>query len=368
MYGLFVKRHFEATALYCPSSLIYAHAVGGLSQKFEVVITEKKNSTEVIVYYRDCIKAIPGITPLVKGWRFVTALRKGVKVLKNKNKKFNFIHIHILSILGIFGLYYKYFRGIPYGITEHWSRYLPATGNYAGQLRKMLTKKVVAHADFVSTVTENLRLAMLNHGLGNKNYFVLPNVVAPEFYKDFQGENKERPFTFVHLSSFEDKSKNISGIIRVIEKLGRERDDFLFRIIGDGMDFEELKSFAEETISYKNLVEFTGLLEGDALVRALHNADVMVIFSHYENFPVVINEAFVLGLPVIATRVGGIPEMVDGDSGVLISPDDEEALVRVLKQFINHEIIFNKKKIKEKYRSKFSLESVGKILCGKYSL
>ena len=289
------------------------------------------------------------------------------KSLYELNKKFNFIHIHILSRLGIFGLYYKYFRGIPYGITEHWSRYLPVTGNYGGGFRKILTKRVVSKANFVSTVTENLHQAMVSHGLKNDNYFVLPNVVAQEFYSEVENKNKEKPFTFVHLSSFEDKSKNISGIIRVIEKLSRERDDFLFKIIGDGMDFNELKAYAKDTISNKNLIEFTGLLEGDNLVKELSQADVMVIFSNYENFPVVINEAFVLGLPVIATRVGGIPEMVDADSGILISPEDEEALTGVMEQFLNHDIIFDKEKIKAKYRRRFSLESVGRMLFEKYS-
>ena len=152
MYGLFVKKHFEATTLFCPSMLIYAHAMEQLPQRFEVIVSEKPNQTEVIVYYRDFNKVIPGITPLVKGWRFISAVRKGIKELKNRNKKFNFIHIHILSRLGIFGLYYKYFQGISYGVTEHWSRYLPVTGNYGGLLRKALTKRVVAKANFISKV------------------------------------------------------------------------------------------------------------------------------------------------------------------------------------------------------------------------
>ena len=368
MYGLFVKRHFEATSLFCPAMLIYAHAVADANHKFDMVVTEKPNQTEIVVYYRDFEKKIPLITSFIKGVRFVVAIRKGIKELKQRKKKFSFIHIHILSRLGVFGLYYKWFYGINYGITEHWSRYLPITGNYTGYMRKLLTKSVVAKASFVTTVTENLRQAMLSHGLKNDNYFVLPNVAAPEFYDEVIPTNLGQPFTFVHLSSFEDKSKNISGIIRVIEKLSGERDDFRFKIIGDGMDFEALKSYTEEVVTNKKIVEFTGLLEGKALVKELSQADAMVIFSNYENFPVVINEAFVLGLPVIATAVGGIPEMVDKENGVLIPAGDEEALQRALNQFINKEVSFRRDLISKKYGKVFSPENVGQLLVEKYKI
>jgi len=231
----------------------------------------------------------------------------------------------------------------------------------------LLTKSVVAKASFVTTVTENLHHAMLGHGLQNKNYFVLPNVVAPEFYEVVLPQQKSKPITFVHLSSFEDKSKNISGIIKVIEKLSHERNDFLFKFIGDGMDFGKLQDYAQKTISNPAVIEFAGLLEGKTLVDELATADVMVIFSNYENFPVVINEAFVLGLPVIATNVGGIPEMVDQDSGVLIDAGDEDALIEALNQFLNQEVSFDRNQIQAKYQNKFSPQLVGKLLFEKYS-
>lgn len=368
MYGLFVKRHVEATALYGQATLIYTHAVEKLADKYEVSITENSNQLEVIVYYRDFCRHIPGITSLIKGLRFVVAVRKGFKELRINGLKPDFIHIHILSRLGIFGLYYKLFHRINYGITEHWSRYLPNTGNYGGFMRKMLTKRVVANANFVTTVTENLHQAMLSHGLKNKNYFVLPNVVAPEFYNVEVSQQKTKPTTFIHLSSFEDKSKNISGIIRVIEKLSQQRDDFIFKIIGDGMDFQKLKSYAEEIISHQEVVEFTGLLEGEALVEEIVQADAMVIFSNYENFPVVINEALVLGIPVIATQVGGISEMVNDKCGVLIPKGDEEALQKMLSQFLNKELDFDENLIQNKYSEKFSPKYLGKLLWDKYDL
>jgi glycosyltransferase involved in cell wall biosynthesis len=75
-----------------------------------------------------------------------------------------------------------------------------------------------------------------------------------------------------------------------------------------------------------------GALAGDAVPEALAALDVLVVPSvWYENAPLVISEAFALGLPVVASRLGGMAEMVtDGKNGILFTPGDAADLARVL--------------------------------------
>jgi glycosyltransferase involved in cell wall biosynthesis len=106
-------------------------------------------------------------------------------------------------------------------------------------------------------------------------------------------------------------------------------------MIGEGMDLDRMKKYADELGIPSNTVHFDGLLEGEALATSLRNASFLVLFSNYENMPVVINEAFASGIPVVATRVGGIAEHVVENTGILVDAGDEAGLSRALSQMLD---------------------------------
>jgi glycosyltransferase involved in cell wall biosynthesis len=367
MFGLFVKQHVEAVAHFTNSHLIYVQPINNLESRFEIQIVKNNNFSEILVYYRDINLSIPGLTELLKAFRYYHAVYKGFAYLKANNLRFDFIHVHVLTRLGLVALFVKLIYNIPFGITEHWSRYLPATNGFRGCFRKNITRKIVANATFVSTVTENLHQAMLKHKLLNDNYFILPNIVNPKlkFISDFPKENK---FTFLHISTFEDKSKNISGIINVISKLEQERNDFRFVFVGDGLDFKKMLALAQQKIKNTELYHFTGILENEHLAEIIMGSHLLVIFSNYENFPVVINECLSFGLPILSTNVGGISEVINDNNGVLINPNAEDELLVEMKNFLNGNYNFDSPKIRAEFEMQFSMESVGKLLIDKYNL
>ena len=76
--------------------------------------------------------------------------------------------------------------------------------------------------------------------------------------------------------------------------------------------------------------------ERDDIAAVLRAADIHVSASHTEGFPNNILEAMCTGLPVIATAVGGVPEMVvDGRTGLLVPPKDPAAMARALESLSN---------------------------------
>lgn len=78
-------------------------------------------------------------------------------------------------------------------------------------------------------------------------------------------------------------------------------------------------------------IEFVGELDHDDAMLAMARCDVFVLPSHTEGFPNVVLEAMALGKPIIATRVGAIPAMLeDGESGLLVPPKDTETLAEAL--------------------------------------
>jgi len=368
MLGLFIQRHAEAAGRYCRVGVVYTHVVDGEGgiKGFDVDFKQENGIPTARVYYSNPEANIPLLTEFVRACCFFRANRKGIRMIKKELGGFDLVHVHILTRLGIIALWTKWTEGKPFMITEHWSRYLNLTGGFKGWLRKRITRLVVKNAAIVTTVTQNLAEAMQIHGLKNANYRLLPNVVSDDFL-NFQKEQKgASKTTFVHVSCFEDKSKNISGLLRMIRSLSDKRKDFIFKLVGEGMDSHSLKQYAKELGLTEETVIFTGLLEGKPLVREMASADLMVVFSNYENFPVVINESFALGVPVIATRVGGIPEFVNEQNGFLIAPGDEKALEETLSGYLDGKIMFDSNRISNEFREAFSPENTGKQLLTMY--
>ena len=246
MPGLFIQRHAESAAKYCKVGVVYTHNFNDKSG--EIYDTEFGTINGVPtakVYYKNPQCKIPGLNGLTKAFRFVKANFIGIKKIKKELGGFDLVHVHILTRLGIIAMFYKVFCNKPFIITEHWSRYLPVTRTYGGAFRKMITEWVVKNAALVTTVTRNLANAMQNQGLKNKNYKVLANVVKEDFYQAEMKNSLKDKKVLLHVSCFEDKSKNISGMLRVVSSLSKKRSDFVLKLVGDGMDFQAMKDYAK---------------------------------------------------------------------------------------------------------------------------
>ncbi len=88
----------------------------------------------------------------------------------------------------------------------------------------------------------------------------------------------------------------------------------------------------------------------------------MVMFSNYENMPVVILEALACGLPVVATRVGGIPEMINQHNGLLVEAGDEAALKDAIMQMSANYSQYDPAKLRASVADVYGFEAVGKVL------
>lgn len=105
--------------------------------------------------------------------------------------------------------------------------------------------------------------------------------------------------------------------------------DLKLRIGGDG-DLQQTKDAAKRC-GVENAVRFEGWVSGREKESLIGQATLLVLPSHYEAFPVSILEAMVHGKPVVATAVGGIPEiLIDGQHGLLVPPKDPQALADAL--------------------------------------
>ena len=361
MFGLFVQRHAEAAALFNDITVIYCHAcerqqdnktTRQQAKKFEIVRTNENNVDTIRVYYKKPKNKIQSLLRLY---------RANMMALK-LCKKPDLIHVHVLTRLGVIAWIQKILHKTPYIITEHWSRYLPGN-DFSGFLRKTACKLVVRNARTVTTVTENLATAMKNHGLKNDNYVVLPNVVNLDMFHI--SEKNNNPCKIIHISCFEDKSKNISGLLESLKIIDDKGIDFQCKLIGEGMDLDLMKEKAKN-LQLINKVSFTGLLQGQALADELSSGDFLVLSSNYENMPVVILEALASGLPVVSTNVGGIKEMIDDTKGILVEPRNKEALAEAMIKMIETHKNYDANYLRNSVIEKYGYESVGMFLSRLY--
>ena len=100
--------------------------------------------------------------------------------------------------------------------------------------------------------------------------------------------------------------------------------------------FEEL---ARE-LGVSDRVEFVGFLDRRGLRRLLDESDAMVFPTHAEGLPRVVIEAMATGLPVISTRVSGIPELLEPD--MMLTPGDTQGLARRIVALIDDDELYRR--------------------------
>ena len=119
--------------------------------------------------------------------------------------------------------------------------------------------------------------------------------------------------------------------------------DVALVVAGDGPERAMLMKMASD-LRIENRVQFTGAISDEAVWSVLGQCSLLVLNSTTENCPHVVLEAMAMGLPVVATRVGGVPEIVEDEvTGVLVNPHDptelRAAIRRVLDDPRSHETL-----------------------------
>jgi glycosyltransferase involved in cell wall biosynthesis len=136
------------------------------------------------------------------------------------------------------------------------------------------------------------------------------------------------------------KIKNFDFLIRTI----KDMPEWKLFIAGDGPDKENLKSQisnlsdGEADLKLQDRVFMLGNLDRESLMKKMQESQIFINSSISESFSFVTVEAMRAGIPVIATNVGGLPEIIEnGKEGILIKPNDKEELLKAIQKMENKE-------------------------------
>jgi glycosyltransferase involved in cell wall biosynthesis len=131
-----------------------------------------------------------------------------------------------------------------------------------------------------------------------------------------------------------DRSKGIYDLLDVVSELRSPIPDIRLVCAGDG-DLEAVREHATR-LGIEDSLTLTGWIGPEEKAQWLKRADVFVLPSYAEGMPVSVMEAMAAGLPVLASAVGGIPDMLtDGVNGFLVAPNDKGTLARLLRRLLH---------------------------------
>lgn len=195
----------------------------------------------------------------------------------------------------------------------------------------IVRRKMLRRADLVvAPSTDTVRRLETVQGISKGKVRVLPWPLDPEFVGLARQANR-----FSHQEKFPvgrvvlsvgrwDASERYKGadlLIRAIAELSRDFRDLQLLLIGSGDDLPRLQQLAQ-TLHVKERVHFFCNFSRQQLADCYAAAEIFALPSTGEGFGLVFLEAMASGKPVIGTRVGGIPDVVeDGQEGLLIEPD-----------------------------------------------
>ena len=170
-------------------------------------------------------------------------------------------------------------------------------------------------------------------GVARSRCFFLPNVVDTDRFSALTPHAGP-----VHLLAAARlvEQKKLDRFLRVIHRLRKQAQTppFSASIAGGGPLETPLKALAAELGLGSDILTFEGPVA--ELAPVYRRANIFVLTSDYEGAPNVILEAMASGLPVVATSVGGVPEIIqDGETGFIVAPGDEEALCTTLLRLMN---------------------------------
>lgn len=202
-----------------------------------------------------------------------------------------------------------------------------------------ITQFGIRQSDGVTAVSHFLKEATIQEFCPDCSIRVIPNFVNTDRVRRFAASELRDRFApggekvLVHMSNFRPV-KRVQDVIHVFDRVQRQRPSVLL-MIGDGPERSNAQYLAGE-LGLSKKVSFLGIV---GLVESyLSVCDLMLLPSETESFGLVALEAMACEVPVVATRTGGLPEVIqDGSTGSLLPVGDVEGMARACIEILQDE-------------------------------
>lgn len=341
-----------------------------------------------------CCRAVPqipwrgGLWRLLNYWIYRWVGQRTLRAALHRQGVPSALHVHAGDkvarlIPGLYDAFRKQQRGaVPLWYTEHWAIFNEVVFDGFGKRGWVFQRdflRLWEKVTIAAPVSLSAQRSMHAYLGGAKPFVLFRNVVDTKVFhlpekkaSDATEDVAELPFAFLHVSSLEPR-KNVLGMLRAFAALKQKHPDWRmqFRIVGGN---NELYLSQARTAAlglgllhiFQPSLAFFGPRDASDVAFQMQHADVFVLFSEMENAPCVIAEAHCCGLPVIATNVAGIPEMIEENNGLLVAPGDEAALMLAMEEAYLQHARWHRSEIAQIAVEKYQPQAVAAVLDKSY--
>lgn len=258
--------------------------------------------------------------PRLKGGGYILYILKELPLIKCLNPDV----VHAQGIVrGIVCVLARKLLGVPCVVWGQGSDvYLPWS------FKEVTSKFVLRNADALIALTEHMKKQMNKIlSIRREDIFVIPNGIDFEFSNNYL-QKKTSPFpkssNNEKIILYVGRLEPVKGVRYLIQAMGILKDrgirNVKLLIVGEGSERKYLEELVKK-LRLEDSVVFVGKVPHKEIPAYMGLADVFVLPSLSEGFPVVILEAMAMGLPIIASRVRGLPEIIkEGENGFLVEP------------------------------------------------
>ena len=198
---------------------------------------------------------------------------------------------------------------------------------------RWMEKETVAHADLVTSPSRSLAELCQDKMQVKKSFSVIPNPIDTSRFIRKGYRDRLSTQVILHVGKFQDL-KNTKVLIQALPEVLKKFPQAKLKLIGSDTltgprrsSYRQMVEGLAHELGVRDKVEFSDMIPRKELIEHYQQARLAVIPSLFENFPFTCLEAMSCGCPVIASNVGGLPEMIeDGVSGFLFQPDNKEEL------------------------------------------
>jgi glycosyltransferase involved in cell wall biosynthesis len=248
------------------------------------------------------------------------------------------VQLNVIQKQGLLALWLKMRYKIPFLIVEHWSGYLPESGQFMQQstTKRRLAYSIAKHASCILTVSQTLENAMKQCGVQASHWGHINNIVDEFFYQGVRNQ-ESGVRNLLHVSCFDERAKNTTALLQGFSVLCQQRKDIHLVMVGTGVDWLAAQRVANDLHIPSERITWTGEQTPQQVCDWMQKADAFVLTSRYETAGVVLSEAAAVGLPILSTPVGIAPQLITPQTGILISQEQannpytlSQALMRIV--------------------------------------
>lgn len=301
--------------------------VGGIAMWTKHIVSHMATLSDVNITLCDFSRKIAGLTisnPIKKwlsaAYDYIWLTHNAIQKVKNFNG--DVVHIctsaSFLLIKDILILQAAKKKGLRTCIHFHFGR-IPQLANKHGWEWRLLLK-VINMAD-TAIVMDKMSLSTLAD-IGYQNVVLIPNPISEEVEKTVENTTAKRIDRLLLFAGHCIPTKGVFELVSVCKNIPNIR----LRMIGAISD-NMRKQLIEIAGDQDNWLDIKGQVPFKETIREMKSCDVFVLPTYTEGFPNVILESMACGCPIIASRVGAIPEMLEEEEGrhygILIDPQNE---------------------------------------------